>query len=70
MKRKLAELPGWMLLIAWASFAFAQAAPSAALAQAESQAKSQAESSQKSLAEAYKIIARSSSSISLTPSAR
>ena len=32
MKRKLTELPGWMLLAAWASLAFAQAAPSAALA--------------------------------------
>src|SRR5271168_3812175 len=57
MKRKLAKLPGWMLLAALLGLALAKAAPSVSLAQAESQTGSQAKSAQGSLAEAYKIIA-------------
>jgi kynurenine formamidase len=61
VKRKLAKLPGWMLLAAWFSLVLAKAAPSVALAQRESQANSEAKSQAKlqkgSLAEAYRTIA-------------
>jgi kynurenine formamidase len=57
VKRKLAELPGRMLLAALLGLALAQALSSVALAQGEPQAKSQAKPPAGSLAEAYRIIA-------------